>query len=479
MTRAQSVTCVIVPTRREHRLDSVAPRPDLDQPDINQLPFAHRPRSESFSLPSRLPLPDHRPLKSNRNYPLLLVGQFLGAFGDNAILAVIVGQLTYLQKAGAITAAELRTNNTLYTSLLFVPYVLLAPLAGYLNDRYAKTRWLIGGNALKLFGTAVCALSVWWGPVWQGAGYLIVGIGACFYGPAKYGVLPEILPRERLVKANGMVELLTLTAILGGAIAGSVLADIFKDRVLVSYGVLCGIFSAALLFNFLMTPTPHKPDIRLSASVAAFGTHLRSLLVSPRLCRILVGTALFWVCGAAMKINFQPWGLEVLHLPDNTQIALLGLWLSAGVMVGSVLAGQLHQVGDLRRTQAYGFALAGMLALLYSVNSMSFWRSPVVLLGPLHLVVPVVLLLIATGVTAGLFLIPLNAALQAESDPEKLGKTIAVQNLGDNLGMCLAGAYAFASVKAGLSSSGVFLGLAIGVAVLVTWLRLARGKSTA
>lgn len=412
-------------------------------------------------------------MNPNRNYPLLLSGQFLGAFGDNAILAVIVGQLTYLQKSGAITAEQLRTSNTIYTSLLFVPYVLLAPLAGYLNDRYAKTTWLTGGNALKLLGTGLCALSVWFGPIWQGIGYLVVGIGACFYGPAKYGILPEILPRERLVKANGMVELLTLVAILGGAIAGSVLADVFKDRILVSYAALGGIFGSALLLNSLMITTPHKAHIRLAASVGEFTGHLRDLITAPRLGRILVGTALFWVCGAAMKINFQPWGLEVLHLPDNTQIALLGLWLSVGVMAGSLLAGQLHQVSDLRRTRTYGFALAGMLALLFTVDSFGFWRTPTVQLGPLHLVVPVVLLLIAAGITAGLFLIPLNAALQAESDPDKLGKTIAVQNLFDNIGMLTAGAYVFASVKCGLSSSGVFLGLALGVTALVAWLRLA------
>lgn len=417
-------------------------------------------------------------MRSARNYPLLLVGQFLGAFGDNAILAVIVGQLTYLQKAGAITDAELRTRNTIYTSLLFVPYVLLAPLAGYLNDRYAKTHWLTGGNALKVAGTALCALSVWFGPTWQGVGYLVVGVGACFYGPAKYGILPEILPRERLVKANGLVELLTLVAILGGAIVGSVLADVYKDHVIVSYIAVGGIYVAALLFNLFMTPTPHKPDVRLATSVSEFGHHLRELLASPRLRRVLAGTALFWVCGAAMKINFQPWGLDVLHLPDNTQIALLGLWLSVGVMGGSILAGQLHRVGDLSRTRLYGFSLAGMLALLFTVNSFAFWRTPVMHAGPLILVVPVVLLLIAAGVTAGLFLIPLNASLQAESDPDKLGKTIAVQNLGDNIGMCLAGVYVFAGVKAGLSSSGVFLGLALGVAALVLWLKLSTRAST-
>ena len=415
-------------------------------------------------------------MKPNRNYPFLLAGQFLGAFGDNAILAVIVGQLTYLQKSGAITAEALRTNSTIYASLLFVPYVLLAPIAGYLNDRYAKTTWLIGGNALKLLGTAVCALSVWGGPLWQGVGYFVVGIGGCFYGPAKYGILPEILPRERLVKANGMVELLTLVAILGGAIAGSVMADTFKDHVLTSFVILAGIFGSALLSNFFMTPTAPKPEVRLSGSVVEFGHHLRDLFTSARLSRILIGTSLFWVCGAAMKINFQPWGLEVLHLPDNTQISLLGLWLSVGVMAGSILAGQLHKVGDLRRTQWYGFLLAGMLALLFSVNSFGFWRMPVVQAGPLLLVVPVVLLLVTTGIAAGLFLIPLNAALQAESDETKLGKTIAVQNLGDSLGMCTASLYSFLCVKAGLSSSGVFLGLAIGVVAIVAWLRFPERK---
>jgi len=113
-----------------------------------------------------------------RNYPLLLLSQFLSALGDNAPLAVIVGQLTYLQQAGILSEAQLRTHNTVYTSLLFVPFIFLAPVAGFLNDRHAKTSWLAGGNALKIFGTLLCALSLRWGPIWQGIGYLVVGVGA-------------------------------------------------------------------------------------------------------------------------------------------------------------------------------------------------------------------------------------------------------------------------------------------------------------
>jgi LPLT family lysophospholipid transporter-like MFS transporter len=409
---------------------------------------------------------------ARRNYPILLTSQFLSALGDNAILAVIVGQLTYLQKAGALTEAQLRTHNTVYTSLLFVPFIVLAPVAGFLNDRYPKTAWLAGGNGLKVIGTLLCTLSIAFGPIWQGIGYLMVGVGACVYGPAKYGILPEILPKDRLVRANGMVELLTLVAILGGGIVGSVMADRWKDSVLTSYGVVMGIYLGSLLLNMMMQQTPANPTVHWKTNVSTFWEHAQLLAKAPRLSRMLLGTGLFWVCGAAMKINFQPWGLNVLRLPDNTQIALLGLWLSVGVMVGSILAGQWFQIGDLRRTRFFGFALGTTLALLFSVEPLEFWRHPVIQAGPLHLVVPVVGLLIGTGIAAGFFLIPLNAALQSESDPGKLGKTIAVQNLVDNIGMSCASLLCLISVKADISASGVFLVLAAITTAIVFFLKI-------
>ena len=418
-------------------------------------------------------------MKSSRNYPLLLLSQFLGALGDNAILAVIVGQLTLLQKAGEITSDELRTRSTIYTSILFIPYLLLAPLAGYLNDRYAKTTWLAGGNLLKLLGTGMCALSIWFGYIWQAPGYFLVGIGAAVYGPAKYGILPEILPRERLVKANGMVELLTLLAILMGAIVGSVMVD--QLPVGICYVIVVGIFGASLALNFFMERTPSDATVQVKQSVGEFFAHFGSLFAGPRLGKVLIGTALFWVCGATMKINFQAWGLDVLKLPDNTQIALLGLWLSVGVMAGSIAAGKLLAVSDLSRTRRYGVFLAVMLLAVFAIELLGWagiWKHVFASLQPdgtqktLLVVLPVVMgLLVGCGIAAGLFLIPLNAALQAESDPTKLGKTIAVQNFCDNLGMVIAGLLVFVCVKAHISASQVFLVLAVMVAAVLAWLK--------
>jgi len=407
-------------------------------------------------------------MKSNRNYPLLLTSQFLGALGDNAILAIILGPVMKSFAEGRITSHDQSVANIFYTSLLFIPYLLFASLAGFLNDRFPKTRWLAAGNAVKLAGTALVATHVASGEWALAAGYFVVGIGACFYSPAKYGILPEIVPTEKLVKANGMVELLTLVAILFGSIAGSVVADGVNKGSLSSlgaYGIVCGIYGLSLVLNLFMERTPSYPEVQFRGSTGEFFRNFGHLFRSARLRRVLVGTGLFWICGALLKMNFQPWGQQVLKLETMTQVALLGLWLSLGVMAGSVLAGQLHKVGDLRTTRRYGAFLAVAIALLGAVQ----WLAGLGLPWPRPFAIGV---LIVAGLFAGLFLIPLNAALQAESHQDKLGKTIATQNFIENTAMLGASVFAWVNVKQGFDPSQLFYCLAVLVAVVVAWLKI-------
>jgi LPLT family lysophospholipid transporter-like MFS transporter len=391
------------------------------------------------------------------NYPLLLVSQFLGAFGDNAILAVILGPVMHAAVAGTISTQEQSTANIFYTSLLFVPYLACAPLAGYFNDRFPKTHGLIAGNALKMLGALLAALSVIHNQFWLTLGYTVVGVGACVYSPAKYGILPEILPAERLVKANGTVEFLTLMAILCGNIGGAVMADRLPQGS--SFAIVMGIYALSTGLNLLMRRTPAYLDVRLGASFNEFWHTVRYLFSRPRLLKILLGTSLFWICGAMMKMNFQPWGQQVLHLQKMVDVSLLGLWLSIGVMAGSVLAGQFHKLGELHWTRRYGLMLAAAIAAIASTKYM-------IQSGLQHPRPVVISLLIIAGVFAGLFLIPLNAALQSEAHQGKLGKTIATQNLLENTAMLCGSAFAYINVTIGFDPTQLFLALA-GLVVVV------------
>ncbi|MEW5692278.1 MAG: MFS transporter [Candidatus Hydrogenedentota bacterium] len=388
-----------------------------------------------------------------KNYPVLLVSQFLGAFGDNAVLAVILGQLTFLHLKGLISETEIGIANAIYTSLLFIPYILLAPYSGFLNDRFAKTDWLLGGNIIKLAGSIMIVLSLISSKYLQGLGYLIIGIGACIYSPAKYGILPEILPREQLVKANGTIEMLTIVAILSGTLIGARIVD--KLPVFVCYLIIIVIYLISSILILFMQKTPKNLETKLKESIGEFYNNLMYLITHIRLSRVLLGTAIFWVCGACMKMNMQPWGLQVLKLETNTEIAYLGLWLSFGIMAGSILSGQLHKIGDLTWTRRYGWLLAILLLSLGFITRHNL----------------VIILLLLAGSSAGLFLIPLNAVLQAETSKQKMGKTIATQNFIENIAMIIGGILIFCARKIGLSSSQIFIYLSIIVFFIVYFLK--------
>lgn len=419
-------------------------------------------------------------MNSIKNYPLLLSGQFLGAFGDNFLLACILAPLTFLKNDGLITEQDVNGTNTMYSIVFFVPFILLAPLAGFLNDRMPKTSWLLGGNLVKLLGTLIglgTVLAVAGdhqaAQLGQVIGYTVVGIGACLYSPAKYGILPEVVPSEKLVKANGMVEMLTLVAILGGLGGGAFVYDRTRSLTL-CYGAAIFCYLMATILNGAMSRTSCNTSARLNRSLQSFWQQFTRLFANPRTGRILLGCALFWLAGAFMRTNLHAWGISVFEgigmSPEeitNERLALLKVGLVLGIVSGSVLAGRLHRVGDLSRQWLYALGLAfGILLLGALPGSTGFL-----------VIVPA---LILAGVMAGLLIVPLNASLQHETDHSALGKTIAVQNVVDYAGMLIGAAILGVMTKLGWSAHQCFLGLALLVVLMTTGMKFSsRGQQTA
>jgi LPLT family lysophospholipid transporter-like MFS transporter len=403
-----------------------------------------------------------QPTPAPRNYPLLLVGQFLGAFGDNFLLAAILGPLTYALGAGRITETVINGENALFGLVFSVPFILLAPLAGYLNDRMPKTFWLVGGNLIKLVGTGIGLAGVYslthhTSHAVQVVGYCVVGIGACFYSPAKYGILPEVVGNERLVKANGTVEMLTLVAIVAGLGGGGILYD-HTLSLPVCYWASAALYAVALACNASMARTPCNPKASLLHSAGEFFSSFLILVRNPRLGRILLGSALFWFAGSTLKSALQGWGLGVFaqagidHV-TNFKLVLLKIGMVVGIVSGAFMAGQLHKTGDLSCARRYAFILAAGLVGLG-------------LLGGNFGLILVVLVLIVTGAAAGLLVVPFNAALQSETDPSRLGKTVSIQNCTDYIGIAAGAAYLAFLSRFDLSPNQDLIVLGITVAVI-------------
>src|SRR5437867_11231790 len=111
------------------------------------------PATLAVENPTPLPHADRTVISgttARRNYPLLLGSVSLSAFAVNALLSVIIGPLTFLRTQGQISEQQVNSTNSIYSPLFFIPFLVPAPLAGYLDDRHPKSPWLLGGNLIRL-----------------------------------------------------------------------------------------------------------------------------------------------------------------------------------------------------------------------------------------------------------------------------------------------------------------------------------------
>lgn len=189
----------------------------------------------------------------------IMAAQFLSSLADNALLIAAIALLREAQSADWLIP---------FLKLVFVvSYVMLAPFVGAFADSIPKGRVMFLTNAIKLVG---CILLLGMLPPLMA--YALVGFGAAAYSPAKYGILTELLPPDRLVAANGWIEGTTVASIILGTVLGGVLISPHVAPWLLSFDlpfidthidtpaeaavvVTIGIYALAALFNLRIPDT--------------------------------------------------------------------------------------------------------------------------------------------------------------------------------------------------------------------------------
>jgi LPLT family lysophospholipid transporter-like MFS transporter len=145
-----------------------------------------------------------------RGFYTIIAAQFFSSLADNALLIAAIALLTEQHAPPWMTPV---------LKLFFVlSYVALAAFVGAFADAFPKGRVMFGTNLVKVVGCIAMLAGV--PPL---VSYGIVGLGAAAYSPAKYGILTELLPPDRLVAANGWMEGTTVLSIVLGTVCGGIL----------------------------------------------------------------------------------------------------------------------------------------------------------------------------------------------------------------------------------------------------------------
>lgn len=380
---------------------------------------------------------------------LVLGSQFFSALADNALLF------------GAIALVRQQHfpewSIPLLQEFFVIAFIVLAPFAGVFADGFAKGKVMLWSNGLKMAGATSMFLGL--SPF---VAYGLVGAGAALYSPAKYGILSDIVPSDKLIAANGMMEGSTIAAILLGVLAGGKLADI---DVMYAIGTVIGLYLFAALLNyFVPVIKPEKSFDRreLPRAFANFKTALATLWADRDARYSILGTSLFWGVGATMRFLLVAWVPYALQITGNSLPAYLNASTALGIVIGAAIVPRFLDMSTAYKSIRAGIVLGGVIALLATVTDV--WQAYVILA--------------AVGALGGFFVVPLNALLQKRGhDLVGTGSAVAVQNFAENgIMLLMVGAYT------GLSHSGsspVSIATLFGFSftVLCIWLALAWRRS--
>jgi MFS family permease len=363
-----------------------------------------------------------------RGFYTIMAAQFFSSLADNALLIAAIALL--------IELAAPEWMRPLLKLFFTLSYVVLAPFVGAFADSMPKGKVMFITNTIKVAGCAMLFFTVH--PL---LAYAVVGFGAAAYSPAKYGILTELLPPERLVAANGWIEGTTVGSIILGTMVGGALISptistwlLSIDLPMIDTGidspaesailVIALIYLLAAAFNLRIPdtgaryPKQHTNPIKLAQDF----WHCNVTLWRDKLGQIsLAVTTLFWGAGATLQFIVLQWAEVQLGMPLDKAAILQGI-VAVGIAGGAIFAARFVPLKNAPSVLKLGVAMGLIVPLMTLVHSLA---------GSIPL-------LIMIGALAGYFVVPMNALLQHRGHVLlSAGHSIAVQNFNENLNVLL------------------------------------------
>jgi LPLT family lysophospholipid transporter-like MFS transporter len=390
-----------------------------------------------------------------RGFYTIMAAQFFSSLADNALLIAAIALLIEMHAPDWM--------KPLLKLFFTFSYVLLAPFVGAFADSMPKGRAMFLTNTIKVLGCLLMFFAVH--PL---LAYAVVGFGAAAYSPAKYGILTELLPPEKLVAANGWIEGTTVGSIILGTVLGGALispqisqALLSLDLPMIETGIDSPAESAILIigviyliaagFNLRIPDTgaryPHQErnPLKLLFEFA----HCVSVLWRDKLGQIsLAVTTLFWGAGATLQFIVLEWARTALDMPLDKAAVLQGV-VALGIAVGAVAAARFIPLKGSLSVLKVGVVMGLLVPMMTFVSTQGASYPLLVLIGSL----------------AGFFVVPMNALLQHRGHVlMSAGHSIAVQNFNENLNVLLMlGLYALL-ISAGLHVNLIIWGFGLFVA---------------
>ncbi len=383
-----------------------------------------------------------RALFANRSFVGLLATQFLGAFNDNVYKQMVLLLCLDYKKLWNLPEDKYQP---IATALFTIAFLAFSGFAGFLSDRFRKRNIIVlckFAEILVMISGLIALLSAPIGSVHLLTSLIIVllfmGAHSAFFGPSKYGVLPEMLPESQLPAANGWVQMTTFLAIIFGIALAGTLKDLVVDRLWIISAICIGIaILGTITAHFIRSRPPAQANLKFSPSCLLIESSAWKLVRSDRTLQIvLLVYSIFWFAGGVVLPTVNEIGKSQLGWSDGLTSGI-NACMAFGIGIGCGISGWLSRsrvAFSLVRLGGFGTGLAFAAVAAIAASNM----------GPDAKKAAMGVSLFIAGGFAGLLAVPLQVFLQARPPADQKGRVLGAMNLFTWIGILISTVFYYA-----------------------------------
>lgn len=371
-------------------------------------------------------LKNKQPELWTRGFLGLQLAQFMGAFNDNVVKITLM--LLVASGSGNLWAGDLGPGGQSYISLIMtIPFLLLLDFSGRCADRFSKSRIVFWVKVSEIPISIVIAIGLITGSIWLTLiGYTLLMMESAFFNPSKYGMIREVIMTRHLSRGNGLMNMTTnMAIILGTAVGGPLLGFGFWPLgaaiVIISIMGFAGVFIIpplpAIQPTTALTPWPGISSIRILLRMRKHHPvepHLKASVNHEYHPMLLVTVLWAWFWFSAVLVTLiVPEYKGLLDISDTAtggMLALLGIAIGLSCAAAGYMSGGRVRM-SLIKFGAFGLAL---FFLLLAVLPQNYWLA--------------VALLCLAGLSAGFYLVPLQALIQQAAPNDMRAQYVSSSN---------------------------------------------------
>ena len=380
----------------------------------------------------------------NYNFTKLWIGQIVSALGDRFHQVALLGLII---RNGGNVGEEL-SRITFWSTL---PFFLFSLFSGVLSDRLSRRKIMIGSDISRAL--LVCAIpwlisdSAYIAPAYPVI--FIIGVFTCFFSPAKYSIIPDVVEDRHLLAANALIASSALLSILAGTAIGSIVFDKIGFKPSLYFDAFTYLFSAGTIFLLTVREKEYRKIRSFFEILSDIRDGMKHIYQDERLKILIIFNAIFWFIGVSFYIAISDFADKVLNLKFLTPLGFVFTLLGAGLFTGSILVGK------------YGNKVKRNTIYTWSIASLSFG---IILFSLVKSYTLIMVITYFTGIAGGAFLAPINADIQMASPSELRGRIFACRDIFVNASV-VAPTLVIGKLTALIPVRNLMLYLGIGVCV--------------